>query len=381
MKTHTKNICVAALLIIIGFTACKKTPGYSVITDAIYLSEAAQGGSTKLVIDENGATVTVTPRMAQPATRAIMAKVVVDAAALNAFNKKNGTNYLPVPAELVTLSENTVSIPAGAVSAPAVNVSIRPFTTQMEQSGDKYALSLSLTDVSGTGSLASLSNFVYEFEPVIVTAVPVVNRNNAIKMAMRQDYSLQAWSVEMRVNMDRLGTSIGQYNNQALFGAYPSEIYIRFGDAPIPGNVLQVKHQGTQINCNTVFSASKWYHLAFVSDGNQLKIFVNGELDATLALPGNLTNLSRDQFSMIGSGSYFVANCMLNEVRFWTKAISQDQIKNNMYAINPKTDGLEAYWKMNEGVGNVFADATGHGCTATAAGTVSWSEGVRMPAQ
>ena len=32
-----------------------------------------------------------------------------------------------------------------------------------------------------------------------------------------------------------------------------------------------------------------------------------------------------------------------------------------MYAVSPKSDGLEAYWKCNEGEGTVLHDATGHG--------------------
>ena len=52
-----------------------------------------------------------------------------------------------------------------------------------------------------------------------------------------------------------------------------------------------------------------------------------------------------------------------------------------MFAIDPETPGLEAYWKMNEGSGNVFNDATGHGNEMTAAGTISWQDGIRSDEQ
>ena len=61
------------------------------------------------------------------------------------------------------------------------------------------------------------------------------------------------------------------YQNQAIFSAGPGngiaedgEIYIRFGDGPIPGNILQIKTQGTQVNAATKFKNNQWYHLAFV---------------------------------------------------------------------------------------------------------------------
>lgn len=47
-------------------------------------------------------------------------------------------------------------------------------------------------------------------------------------------------------------------NNQSSFaassknGADDGEIYTRFGDAPIEGNRLQIKTQGSQMNSNAV---------------------------------------------------------------------------------------------------------------------------------
>ena len=39
----------------------------------------------------------------------------------------------------------------------------------------------------------------------------------------------------------------------------------------------------------------------------------------------------------------------VSELRFWTKARTQNEIANDMYVCDPQSDGLEAYWKMNEG--------------------------------
>ena len=48
------------------------------------------------------------------------------------------------------------------------------------------------------------------------------------------------------------------------------------------------------------------------------------------------------------------------------------QIQNNMTITSPKSPGLEAYWRFNEGKGNVFEDATGKGHTITTTVTPVW---------
>ena len=59
-----------------------------------------------------------------------------------------------------------------------------------------------------------------------------------------------------------------------------------------------------------------------------------------IAVTGKVTNLGKDKFGF-GNTDYLEANVKVSELRFWTKAISQTQIKENMYSIDPTTEG----WK------------------------------------
>ena len=88
--------------------------------------------------------------------------------------------------------------------------------------------------------------------------------------------------------------------------------------------------------------------------------------------------LNKDNiFSINGNTQYFRANMKIREVRMWSKAISQTQISENMYAVDPLSEGLEAYYKMNEGSGNAIKDATEHGNDGTIDGTPIWLDNVR----
>ena len=51
----------------------------------------------------------------------------------------------------------------------------------------------------------------------------------------------------------------------------------------------------------------------------------------------------------------------MSEIRFWNRALTAAQIRRNRFSIDPATAGLVAYWKLNEGEGTTFKDATGHG--------------------
>lgn len=177
----------------------------------------------------------------------------VDEQALDTYNKKNGTNYILLPTDKYSFSEKEVTIQAGKVSCWSSKYYYSTKTQEMLDSGNKYALPISIMHTDGN-LLESMQNMIYLMDPVIITSVPVLTGSTPAKLNMTKDYNVTQWSVEFRVNMSILGTEVGEYNNQALFSANPSsgkaedgEIYIRFGDAPIAGNILQVKTQGTQI--------------------------------------------------------------------------------------------------------------------------------------
>jgi hypothetical protein len=170
---------------------------------------------------------------------------------------------------------------------------------------------------------------------------------------MKADWGLELgeWSLEFWVWMD--GFSI---NNQALFDS--DEIYVRFGDAPIPYNLLQVKLRGTQVNTVTPFVPRVWAHVALTYDAAGLfSIYVNGVRDVTLQTKGGAVPVNYLQ--MICSGAtYFRNNCQMAQIRFWNRCITTSQIESNrFYGLKPSSDMI-GYWRMDEGQGNICYDCS-----------------------
>jgi len=352
MKYNISKLFIGAVAMAsLTLLASCENAEYSPLSNQAYIAQTNTNGnsSQNITIGTSAVTSSVNVRLSDLATQDYTFEVVSDTTALAEYNQRNETSY-------------------------------NPLTQALKDSGQKYAVALRLKSKDGKYDvLNSGSSMVYILDQVVYQAVPIINATHNIHFAMRQTYDLSQWTVEMNVNMSKLGTALGELNNQTLFGAWGNdggEIYTRFGDAPIEGNRLQIKTQGTQMNSKQLFNANQWYHLAFVCTGTKLYLYVNGALDNSMDLPGKATNLS-NRFNF-GNTDYLKANVMVSELRFWTVARSQAQIANNMYACDPKSTDLEAYWKLNEGQGDTFNDATGHGNTGKCVAVPTWEQNVRI---
>ena len=347
MKYNISKLFVGAVamasLTLLG--ACNNAE-YSPLSNQAYIAQTNTNGnsSQNITIGTSAVTSSVNVRLSDPATQDYTFEIVADTTALAEYNQRNETSYKALPANLYSLSSNEVTIENGKSVSSEVTLTINPLTQALKDSGLKYAVALRLKSKDGKYDvLNSGSTMVYVLDQVVYQAVPIINATHNIHFAMRQTYNLSQWTVEMNVNISKLGTALGELNNQTLFGAWGNdggEIYTRFGDAPIEGNRLQIKTQGTQMNSKQLFNENQWYHLAFVCTGTKLYLYVNGALDNSMDLPGKTTNLS-NTFNF-GNTDYLKANVKVSELRFWTVARTQAQIANNMYACDAKSTDLEA---------------------------------------
>lgn len=155
-----------------------------------------------------------------------------------------------------------------------------------------------------------------------------------------------------------MGIEVGD-NNSAI---------LRFGDGNLANNKLQFilsfGSSQVKLNSNTGLSTNTWYHVAATYDGASMKIYINGNLDASSNATGNFT----------ANGVLYLArnydnsrtlNGFLDEFRVWKKALTAQEILNNNCNVAPNSTGLEANWKMDEGSGNGALDTTANTHFAT----------------
>ena len=107
---------------------------------------------------------------------------------------------------------------------------------------------------------------------------------------------------------------------------------------------------GTPVSATstTSLTQNKWTHVALVKDGTTMRLFVDGvQLHATtclatLDIPDNAYWMGKSDQQFSGA---------LDEVRFWSTARTQSQLKSSMYTeLVGNESGLLTYFDFNEGV-------------------------------
>ncbi|UOQ55711.1 endo-beta-N-acetylglucosaminidase [Hymenobacter cellulosivorans] len=139
---------------------------------------------------------------------------------------------------------------------------------------------------------------------------------------------------------------------------------VRLGDAGLAANrlqfVMQVNGTSRKVNSPTSLSAGTWYHVAATFDGSVMRLYLNGQLNASLNVTGSFVANSNFFLGRNFDNSR-VLNGTLDEVRVWTRALTPAEIQANQCGVPTNAAGLEAYWTFNEGSGLVTVDQSGHG--------------------
>ncbi|MDE7126027.1 MAG: LamG domain-containing protein, partial [Muribaculaceae bacterium] len=141
---------------------------------------------------------------------------------------------------------------------------------------------------------------------------------------------------------------------------------LRFGEGGYPVNSLQwvaAPADGGNMVSNTLFAENRWYMISLVYDGKRCTMYVDGVKDVEKDADGEPVTFQRFELGMSWAGypasQWFRGR--VAEVRVWDFARSAADIANTICSVDPNSEGLRAYWKMNEGEGSIFHDATGNG--------------------
>ncbi|PYR56190.1 MAG: hypothetical protein DMF91_22500, partial [Acidobacteria bacterium] len=124
----------------------------------------------------------------------------------------------------------------------------------------------------------------------------------------------------------------------------------------------------------TAIQNNVWNHVAATYDGNKWQLFLNGNLEKEVVV-GRPPRSDSIQHAAIGSAltstgaaaGFF--NGVIDEVRIWNVARTQQQIQDGMSGEILSAPNLLGRWGLNENSGTSVADSSGHGVTGTIVGT------------
>ena len=358
----------AVVLMALAFTACdSEGDKFDYDKVGLLISGTEQVPVQRFTVDELPASYAVTVKATRRCEQAVTMRLAIDTALVRDYNAKHGTAYYPVPLSCVTLDDSEVTIQQGEALSTAAQVRI--IDTEGFIEGATYVIPVTIQQVTGQGGeVIESSRTLFLQISRIISFYSLENNQNASSNYIFPDekmVNLTNYTIEFKVYSYNFGHVGNIKRVLAIEGKNEEEANMfRFGEnGSAGGDILQWVLPGGRCFSNTHFKTNRWYLVSCTYDGSTFKMYVDGVEDAQASGSGKATPFQRFELGM-SWGNYCNSQFFqgrLCEVRVWNRALSASEISLGFAGVNPHSDGLVAYWKMNEGEGHIFHDATGHG--------------------
>lgn len=334
-----------------------------------------------------GITVTATNKV-ETDTRVLLD--IGDQSMLDAYNAKTGKKYVMPPAGSFNLDKNETIIKAGNYVSESVRFGVTSLDDFVE--GTNYCVPLVITGTDGEMPVLEASRVMYVVinRTVISKAVDLHGRCGFNVPQFQTDPRVAALgqvTMEIRVRVNSFPPEYANPGISSLMGIEENFLF-RFGDISIEKNQLQlapalINGKKYFTTGNTRYTTGKWHQVVCVYDGSSVSLYVDGKLDVKFSAGPGTINFNVDYcdgfwFGRSAGGRYL--DGAISEARFWTRALTMNEIQDNACYVDPKTPGLLAYWRFNavQEDGRVL-DETGNGFDAIPRGSYTWIENVKCP--
>lgn len=338
--------------------------------------------------------------LAYPAEQNIDVNFQADPSLINNYNARLGTNYAMLDAKYYKFSTQHVVIPKGDINSEVVTIDFSDLTNL--DIDTNFLLPVTIQQASGGMGVLEGSKticYIVRRSSAITTAVSLSNNYFEVpgfdKDSPTADVvnGLTQLTFEAIIRVNRFDPK----NEISTIMGIEQYCLFRLGDSGFPKQQLQFAANEIKFpkaDEGKLLQPGEWYHVAvtFDTEAKTAAIYVDGKLQSTIEDYGtgeaiNLGKQTKGKDFMFKIGhSYGEPDDMTRqldgeicEVRIWNMVRSQEEIYKNMYDVNPKSEGLKAYWKFNEGKGNNIAkDFTGNGNDAVAYSNAVWPDGIEV---
>jgi len=185
---------------------------------------------------------------------------------------------------------------------------------------------------------------------------------SGLNLAGATAFTVEAWvyprtfNSSENANITNLICCIGSSTAQ-------ENVILRLGDSDRPNNqpqfVIDFGSGHIKLNGNSILNTFKWYHIAGVYNGSEMKLYINGILDNSISQIGTITSYSSYSTLLGGWDGTRLLDGNIDEVRIWNVARSEEEIRQNMYCeYSDSTSDLSliAYYQYNTNLGDQSAN-------------------------
>lgn len=269
---------------------------------------------------------------------------IADPSVVDEYNAKYGTAYEMLAPSHIKLSSTTSTIPSGKLYANNVKLELSDMETVEE--GKAFVVPIRVQSASVETLPGTSIAYFFLSKPVKITKVGTFN-SNYISIRFPAGTYFSSFTYETLIYVNYLSS------NNTIMGT-EGVMILRIGDAPgTPYNYLEVAG-GQHYNATEGLKEGRWYHVALTYDqpSGRTVMYVNGTkwaesawiiagFDPNSDVGFNIGMLPGFQWGTRPLRGY------LSETRVWSVARTENQLKQNMLSVDPKSDGLALYYKLD----------------------------------
>lgn len=273
-----------------------------------------------------------------------------------------------LPEAKCVISEPDFVIEEGSVTSAPVAVL---FTDLADLDRETvYVMPVALKNVQGIEVLSSKTVVYYVFKGAALINVVANIAENRAYPDFNDDpkfNNLTNFTMEALVRPNKFGKLIS-----TLMGI-EGHFLLRFGDAGVPDNQLQVACNTNRTNSDLQVQTGVWTHIAVTFDNGTVTVYMNGVPKLSENVGRSSVNLGAKHHNeengsrvfWIGysyeSARYFDGD--ISEVRIWNRTLTKEEISAPMhfYTVDPDSEGLISYWKFDDEAGSVIKDYSSSG--------------------
>ncbi|NDV70171.1 DUF1735 and LamG domain-containing protein [Dysgonomonas sp. 25] len=382
MRTKFLSILFVLTALLVS---CSDADGYK---DVTFITGAEVDPINKYTVEmpkDLALTVSSSSKMTQNVTISLD----VDENLLTEYNNKYKSNALLLPSSTYTLDSKVVEIPSGSHISEPMKISLNDVSGLVP--AQPYILPVKIVDVKGGFPVLESARVVYlSISRTLVTKGAKIAGAYFLH-AFSDDYkAVEQFSMETKVYIDRFSTA--SHKITSIMG-WEENFLLRCGDTSLEPGQLELAGGATKVSISEAdaMTTGRWYHVAATYDGTGAKVYIDGKLVAQKSAargPIDMTYGYKDKAFVIGisatDGSRRLYG-VVSEARLWSKALTQEEIANNVCFVDPTSPNLIAYWRLDgsdaytSGGSTYIRDATGKGLDLKVGGSgLSWVE-VRCP--
>ena len=371
-------IPILAGLLLMGTAACNKADKFNYGKEIVLVTgtDASPISSDRILADQVPISYNYSISATGVAKEDLVVHVQYDTVALKAYNKANRTNYVSVPREMFLIDDEYVTIKKGTAVSPTTSVTM--LNNDFIEEGVNYVIPLSVAYTEGeTGKEipdGSKSFFIKVGKTMETYSLDITNTAPYSTFYLGNNetggYELDKWTLEIKAypyNLKHSGAD--QLCRLCCWNEDDGgQVLLRFNENGKPWKSLDIvapsgRYVTAKVGDNGTFEENTWYMISMVWDGSNFTVYINGVKDVPPSentVSGNQGfKLNRFEIGMSwgGYGGAQSYTGRMAEMRIWNIARSQSDIASTLCSVDATAEGLQGYWKMNEGEGHVFHDS------------------------